>query len=103
MLSDRLSAAIKEYRLKTIRIDDAEALVIGENYALRFIADFDSIEVTYIERDRRSQLQVYSLRSLFAQRLKDEDSAKYGNPLGIRDRLNASRPGHPPSTPVWLK
>lgn len=90
LLAVKLGAVIEEYRLRIIRVDDAEALVVGSNYALRFAADRDSLDVTYIERDRRSQLAAYTLRPLVMQRFTPEDRAYYGHPATMKDRLLAS-------------
>ena len=91
MLAAKLSASIEEFDLKVVRIDATEALLIGANYALQFSADRDGIEsLMYIERGRRGQLSAYTLRPLIAQRFTQEDSARYGNPETIKERLLAS-------------
>ena len=90
MLAVKLGAVIEEYRLNVIRVDDEDALVVGPNYALRFSADRDSLDVTYIDRDRRSQFAAYTLRPLVMQRFTPEDRANYGRPMTVKDRLLAS-------------
>lgn len=90
LLAAKFGPLIEEYRLRVIRIDDAEALVVGSNYALRFAADRDSLDVTYIERDNRAQLAAYTLRPLVMQRFTPEDRANYGHPATMKDRLLAS-------------
>ncbi|MHB1059897.1 MAG: hypothetical protein ACYC0F_18645 [Rhodanobacter sp.] len=90
LLAVKLGPVIEEYRLKIIRVDDEEALVVGSNYALRFAADRDSLDVAYIERNSRSRLTAYTLRPLVMQRFTPEDRANYGHPMTVKDRLLAS-------------
>lgn len=90
LLAVKLRPVIEEYRLRVVRVDDAEALVVGLNYALRFSADRDSLDVTYIERDHRSKLAAYTLRPLVMRRFTPEDRANYGHPATVKDRLLAS-------------
>jgi hypothetical protein len=90
LLAVKFGALIDEYRLKIIRVDDVEALVVGPNYALRFAADRDSLDVTYIERDHRSRLAAYTFRPIVIQRFTPEDRASYGHPTTIKDRLIGS-------------
>jgi len=90
LLTVKLRSVIEEYRLKVIRVDDEEALVVGSSYALRFSADRDSLDVAYIERNSRSKLTAYTLRPLVMQRFTPEDRANYGHPVTLKDRLLAS-------------
>jgi hypothetical protein len=90
LLAVKLGPVIEEYRLKVIRVDDEEALVVGSNYALQFSADRDSLDVAYIERNSRSRLAAYTLRPLVMQRFTPEDRANYGHPVTVKDRLLAS-------------
>lgn len=90
LLAAKLRSLIEEYKLKVIRVDDEEVLVVGSNYALRFSADRDSLDVAYIDRNGRSGLAVYTLRPLAMQRFMPEDRANYGNPVTVKDRLLAS-------------
>lgn len=90
LLTAKLRSVIEEFRLKIIRVDDEEALVVGSNYALRFSADRDSLDVAYIERNNRSRLTAYTLRPLVMQRFTPDDRANYGHPMTVKDRLLAS-------------
>ena len=91
MLVAKLQPTIEEYQLKVIRIDDEEALVVGSTYALHFaVADRDGLDVSYIERDQRSQLLAYTLRPLVMERFTPEDRAHYGNPTTMKERVGAS-------------
>jgi hypothetical protein len=90
LLAVKLESVIEEYRLKVIRVDDEEALVVGSNYALRFAADRDSFDVAYIDRNGRCGLAVYTLRPLVMQRFTPEDRANYDHPVTVKERLLAS-------------
>ena len=91
LLAVKLGPVVEKYRLKIIRVDDEESLVVGSNYALRFAADRDGIDdVMYIERNHRSRLIAYTLRPLFMQRVTPEDSANFGHPMTMKDRRTAS-------------
>jgi hypothetical protein len=90
MLTSKLSALIKEYGLKVVRVDATEALLVGSSYALQFSADRDGLEVIYIERDCYGQLTAYTLRPLVMQRFTQEDRMGYGSPITIKERLLAS-------------
>lgn len=90
MLSTKMAALVGMYELKLIRVDSAEALLVGNNYALRFTADLDALDVEYIERSSHGQLCAYTLRHLVMQRFTPEDRAQYGHPASIKERLMAS-------------
>ncbi len=90
LLAEKMRPVIDEYQLKIIRVDGGEALIVSPNYALRFIFDRDSVDISYIDRDSRSRLNSYTLRPLFLQRLTPEDSARYGYPKEMGSRLLAS-------------
>ncbi len=90
LMAGKFSVLIREYDLKVVRIDESEALLVGVDYALQFSADQDSLDVMYLEKDRRGLLSIYTLRSLVMQRFTQEDRAYYGNPVTIKEKLIAS-------------
>lgn len=90
MLAVSLGSLIKEFGLKVIRLDDVEALLVSQSYALNFAADRDGLDVMYIERDRHGQLAAYTLRPLVLERFTQEDRVRYGSPTMMKERLIAS-------------
>lgn len=91
MLADGLDLLVEKYRLRIIPIDNAEALVVGPSYALRFSAGQEGLDdIVYIERDSRDKLAAYSLRKVEMERLTKEDRALYGNPSTVKERWVAS-------------
>lgn len=89
VLARKMGSVVAEYQLKIVPLDEMEALLVGKNYALHFSADRDGVEVSYLERDRRSGLTAYTLRPLVMQRFTKEDQMKYGNPETVLERMSS--------------
>ena len=90
MLRVAFESLIEKYDLKVVSVDDSEALVVGQKYALRFATDRDALNVTYLERNSHGQISAYTLRPLVMQKFMPEDRAAYGNPITIEEKLSAS-------------
>lgn len=78
------------FRMKVVRVSETEALLVGSGYALRFSADRDGLELSYIERTGREQLASYTLRPLVMQRFTPSDRAGYSDQALLEGRLVAS-------------
>lgn len=79
------------YGLRVVAVDEMEALLIGQRYALRFSADHDGLDVSYIEQNSTTdRLDVFTLRPLVMQRFTAADRDHYGKPTKLSDRLAAS-------------
>lgn len=79
------------YRLTMEVINSCEVLLIGNGFALSFMNDRDGVLFGMIERDKKSgELRWYSANHLLIERSIDMDSASFGNPVGMDERLDAS-------------
>jgi hypothetical protein len=90
MVSEKFRGAIASFALSVVRIDDSDALLLADSFALRFSADRDGVEVSYIERDKQGELSAFTLRPLVMKRFTAEDRANFGTPMSLEDRWNAS-------------
>jgi hypothetical protein len=93
-LAQRLAAefgpVLAQYGLTVVAVNGIEALLVCPKYALHFMADREGVEVAYIERDKKGLLAEFGLGHLFFDRFTDEDSARYGQPVGINEHIDAS-------------
>jgi hypothetical protein len=90
MLMSELRQVLDEYELRAVEVDALEALLVGESFALRFVADREALDVSYLEHDRGQLLAAFMLRPLIMERFTAADRMHYGNPVTAEERLAAS-------------
>lgn len=89
--SEVLAPVSREYRLRTLVVNDEELLLIGPDFALDFAADFDTVHVAYVERTRTGELVMVGIKPFLSeQRFTTEDRATFGQPVGRQGYLDAS-------------
>ena len=81
---------VQKYDLKFAALDGDEFFLIGQGFAFWvFIDPRDGADVWYVAIDKSGNVLTYTLMYLMEERFTSEDSANYGDPNSLDERVSA--------------
>jgi hypothetical protein len=85
-----LTPVAQKYGLKFAALDGDEFFLIGQGFAFWVFADpRDGADVWYVTIDNSGNVLTYTLMYLMEERFTSEDSANYGDPNSLDERVSA--------------
>lgn len=79
------------YGLTPVRVGDDVLLLIGRDFGIQLLADFDTTHVAYVDAGPGGGLRVVGLDAyLQDQRFTPEDRAQFGRPVGRTEHVIAA-------------
>ena len=80
LITEMMGELIYKYDLTLVPYDKEEAYLVGSNFGLRFVAEWEGVDLTYIAQNGKGGWSEYYPRVLLENRFKPQDRLAYGQP-----------------------